>query len=309
MNFKSLFLIGFLILFCNNILAQNDSLKVNKKRVAIVSSSLCAALGGSYYYIQNSWWADKQTSFHFDDGADLTYALNVDKVGHFMGGLEAADIFSSSMKWAGMNEKKALWYGGLFGSGLQLAIEMKDAYAPYWGFSKWDLALGSTGAFWPVAQYYNDDLKAIKFKFSYYKRSNIYWDLDAQRGKQTNKYAWQDDYPNQTYWVTFDVNHFTESCYWPDWLNVAIGFGIDDSQYLPGWNEEIQFLDSSIPNAGTKTGGKNEWYVAFDYDIPKMLKKWDSPTGKKVKHWLNYIHFPAPTIRISPKLEFYPLFL
>ena len=93
MNFKSLFLIGFLILFCINILAQNDSLKVNKKRVAIVSSSLCAALGGSYYYIQNSWWADKQTSFHFDDGADLTYALIVDKVGHFMGGLEAADIF------------------------------------------------------------------------------------------------------------------------------------------------------------------------------------------------------------------------
>ena len=85
MNFKSLFLIGFLILFCNNILAQNDSLKVNKKRVAIVSSSLCAALGGSYYYIQNSWWAGQQTSFHFDDGADLTYALNVDKVRAFYG--------------------------------------------------------------------------------------------------------------------------------------------------------------------------------------------------------------------------------
>ena len=136
MNFKSLFLIGFLILFCNNILAQNDSLKVNKKRVAIVSSSLCAALGGSYYYIQNSWWADKQTSFHFDDGADLTYALNVDKVGHFMGGLEAADIFSSSMKWAGMNEKQALWYGGFFGSGLQLAIEMKDAGRPDISFGR-----------------------------------------------------------------------------------------------------------------------------------------------------------------------------
>ena len=212
-----------------------------------------------------------------------------------MGGLEAADIFSSSMKWAGMNEKQALWYGGFFGSGLQLAIEMKDAYAPYWGFSKWDLALGSTGAFWPVAQYYNDDLKAINFKFSYYKRSNIYWDLDKQREKQTNKYAWQDDYPNQTYWVTFDVNHFTESCCWPEWLNIAVGFGIDDTQYLDAY--------------GRKTGGQNEWYVAFDYDIPKMLKRWNSPTGTKVKHWLNYFHLPAPTIRISPKLELYPLFL
>ena len=295
MNFKSLFLVGFLLLLSQDIFSQKDTSKVNKKRVFIVGSSLGATLGASYWYIQNSWWSEKQIPFHFDNGADLTYALNVDKVGHFMGGLEAADIFSSSMKWAGMNEKQSLWYGAAFGSGLQLAIEMKDAYAPYWGFSKWDLALGSTGALWPVAQYYNDDLKAINFKFSYYKRSNIYWDLDKQRGKETNKYAWQDDYPNQTYWITFDVNHFTESCCWPDWLNVAVGFGIDDSQYL----------DENF----TKTGGENEWYIAFDYDIPKMLKKWDSPTGKKVKHWLNYIHLPAPTIRISPKLEFYPLFL
>ncbi len=295
MKFKSLFLVVLSALFCQEILAQIDTIKVNKKRVLIAGSSLGAALGGSYWYIQNSWWSEKQTEFHFDNGVDLTYALNVDKVGHFMGGLEAADVFSSSMKWAGMNEKQSLWYGAAFGSGLQLAIEMKDAYAPYWGFSKWDLALGSAGAIWPVAQYYNDDLKAINFKFSYYKQSDIYWELDRQRGKEINKYAWQDDYPNQTYWMTFDVNHFTETCCWPEWLNVAIGFGLDDTQYLDENN--------------TKTGGQNEWYIALDYDIPKMLKKWDSPTGKKVKHWVNYFHLPAPTIRISPKLEFYPLFL
>jgi hypothetical protein len=295
MKFKSLFLLVIFFVLSQNIFGQSDSLKVNKKRVFIVGSSLAGALGGSYLYVQNSWWSEKQEPFHFDDGADLTYALNVDKVGHFMGGLEAADVFSSSMKWAGMQEEQALWYGAAFGSGLQLAIEMKDAYAPYWGFSKWDLALGSAGSLFPVAQYYNDDLKAINFKFSYYKQSDIYWELDRQREKEPNKYAWQDDYPNQTYWLSVDVNHFTETCCWPDWLNLAIGFGLDDTQYL---NEN-----------NTKMGGNNEWYIALDYDIPKMLKKWNSPTGKKVKHWLNYIHLPAPTIRISPKLEFYPLFL
>ena len=295
MKFKSLFLLVIFFVSSQNIFGQSDSLKVNKKRVFIVGSSLAGALGGSYLYVQNSWWSEKQEPFHFDDGADLTYALNVDKVGHFMGGLEAADVFSSSMKWAGMQEEQALWYGAAFGSGLQLAIEMKDAYAPYWGFSKWDLALGSAGSLFPVAQYYNNDLKAINFKFSYYKQSDIYWELDRQRGKEPNKYAWQDDYPNQTYWLSVDVNHFTETCCWPDWLNLAIGFGLDDTQYL---NE-----------SNTKMGGNNEWYIALDYDIPKMLKKWNSPTGKKVKHWLNYIHLPAPTIRISPKLEFYPLFL
>jgi len=295
MKFKSLFLLVFIILSSQNVFPQNDSARVNKKRVFIIGSSLAVTLGASYWYLQNSWWVEKQTSFHFDNGADLTYALNVDKLGHFMGGLQSADVFSSSMQWAGMNEKKAIWYGATFGAGLQLAIEMKDAYAPYWGFSKWDLASGSIGALWHVAQYYNNNLKAINFKFSYYKHSDVYWELDEQRDKEINKYAWQDDYPNQTYWATFDVNHFIGICYWPDWLNVAVGFGLDDTQYLNKNN--------------TKMGGNNEWYIALDYDIPKMLKKWDSPIGKKIKHWLNYIHFPAPTIRISPKLEFYPLFL
>ena len=294
MKIKSLFF--FSLFFLNGVLASakqpfaNDSIK--KGKVILVSSSLGVALAGSYLYIENSWWNEKQRGFHFDNGNDKVYALNVDKVGHFIGGLQAADIFSSSMQWAGMGEKQSLWYGAAFGSGLQLAIEMKDAYAPYWGFSKWDLGLGSAGAFLPVAKYYSPKLKAFDVKLSYWKRHNTYWDLEKERGKSPHKYAWQDDYVNQTYWLSVDLNYFNENI--PDWLNVAIGFGLDETQYL------VQ---------GTKMGGNNEWYIALDYDIPKMLKKWKSPTAKKIKHWLNYFHFPAPTIRISPKVEFYPLFL
>jgi len=250
-------------------------------------------LGGSYLYIENSWWSEKQTAFHFDNGSDKVYALNVDKAGHFMGGLQAAEVFSESMRWAGMNKKQALWFGATFGSGLQLAIEMKDAYAPYWGFSTLDLTIGSAGAFLPIAKYYFPTLRTFDVKFSYWKQHNTYWDLENQRGKNPNKYAWQDDYVNQTYWLSVDLNHFNEKI--PEWLNIAIGFGLDETQYLNEHN--------------TKIGGENEWYIALDYDIPKMLKGWDSKIAKKIKHWLNYFHFPAPTIRISPKIEFYPLFL
>ena len=295
MKIKSLFLFFLFLLNVFFINAEqsldNDSIK--KERIILVSSSLAVALGGSYLYIENSWWNEKQQSFHFDDGSDKVYALNVDKAGHFFGGLQSADLFSSSMRWARMEEKQALWYGAFFGSSLQLAIEMKDAYAPYWGFSKWDLAIGSAGAFLPVAKYYSPKLRVFDVKLSYWKRHNTYWDLEKERGKSPHKFAWQDDYVNQTYWLSVDLNYFNENI--PDWLNVAIGFGLDETQYL---------------NANdTKMGGNNEWYIALDYDIPKVLKKWKSPTAKKVKHWLNYFHFPAPTIRISPKVEFSPLFL
>ena len=93
--------------------------------------------------------------------------------------------------------------------------------------------------------------------------------------------------------MSIDLNHFNEKL--PDWLNIAIGFGLDETQYLSPLNKKV--------------GGNNEWYIALDYDIPKILKRWNSATGKKVKYWFNYFHLPAPTIRISPKLEFYPLFL
>ena len=293
MKIKFLFLSFFLIGLSSEAkqTLKNDSIK--KGRIVIVSSSLVLALSGSYLYIENSWWSEKQTAFHFDNGSDKVYALNVDKAGHFIGGLQAAELFSQSMRWAGMNKKQALWFGATFGSGLQLAIEMKDAYAPYWGFSTLDLTIGSVGAFLPIAKYYSPTLRAFDVKLSYRKQHNTYWDLERQRGKTPNKYAWQDDYVNQTYWLSVDLNHFNEKI--PEWLNIAIGFGLDETQYL---NQNK-----------TKMGGNNEWYIALDYDIPKMLKRWNSPKAKKIKHWLNYFHFPAPTIRISPKTEFYPLFL
>ena len=291
---NSLIILNFSILQNSITFSSNDTTKINSNRIIIVSSSLALALSGSYYYIENSWWSEQQKNFHFDQGPDLVYALNVDKAGHFLGGLYAADIFSNSFEWAGLNSKRANLYGAFFASGIQLAIEIKDGYAPHWGFSKWDLILGSAGSFWPVMQDYSKDLKAINFKFSYYRHSNAYFDLEAQRGKQISLYNWQDDYPNQTYWITFDINHFVENCCWPDWLNLAVGFGIDETQYLDNL---------------TKAGGNNEWYIALDYDVPKILKNWKSPTAKKIKYWLNYFHLPSPTIRILPKLEFYPLYL
>lgn len=295
MKIKALFFATFLIFSIVSSGAKNplhaDSIR--KGRVVLVSSSLAIALGVSYYYVENAWWNQNQVAFHFDDGSDKVYALNVDKAGHFLGGLHAADLFTSSMLWAGMNEKKALWYGGVFGSALQLVIEVKDGYAPYWGFSKNDLMIGSLGAFLPIAKYYCPELKAFDVKFSYWKRHNTYWDLENQRGKTAHKYAWQDDYVNQTYWLSIDINRFYER--FPDWLNIGIGFGLDETQYLNTNN--------------TKIGGNNEWYIAFDYDLKKMFKKHNSPLAKKVKHWLNYFHFPSPTIRISPKVDFYPLFL
>ena len=71
----------------------------------------------------------------------------------------------------------------------------------------------------------------------------------------------------------------------------------------------VKPLHLTLNENNQKSGGKNEWYIALDYDIPKMFKKWNTPIAKKIKNWLNYIHFPAPTIMISPEIKFYPLYI
>lgn len=295
MNFRFLFFFIFSHFFSNSILSYNlDTNNVKKGRVVLVSSSMSLGLGASYIYVKNSWWNDDVRDFHFSKSNDFVYALNVDKAAHFLGGVASSEIFSRSFKWTGLNQERSIWYGALYGMSIQLAIELKDAYAPSWGFSRWDLAAGSIGSFWPVAQYYSESADAINFKFSYFKRSDISWDLNSQRDRD-NKFVWIDDYPNQTYWASFDLDHFIDTDIIPSWLDLAIGFGLDDTQYL----------DNSL----TKLGGNQEYYIALDYDIMEILKNWDTSFAKKFKHLFKYIKLPAPTIRIAPDLKVYPFFM
>ena len=91
-----------------------------------------------------------------------------------------------------------------------------------------------------------------------------------------------------------DLDHFIDSKGFPRWIDVAFGFGLDDTQYL---------------NGGTKMGGNQEYYLALDYDMKEILKKWTSPLAKKVKFFLKYVKLPAPTIRLAPDLKFYLFFL
>lgn len=288
---RTSFLIIFLFFYFFSF-GKIDSSFVKPARLAIVGVAGSSALAGSFLYLKNSWWSENSSQFHFDDGSDLRYALNIDKAGHFMGGLIVSDIFQKSLNWSGLPENKAYFYGAAMGSFVQAAIEMKDAYAPYWGFSLWDFGAGSVGALTPIFKRYWKPMQYVEFKISYFKKSNHYWELGTQQKPYAPPHpnAYHDDYINQTYWV----------CFFPlrdkgDYIGLAFGVGLDDTQYL------------DITN--TKRGGRNEFYIALDYDLIQLLNKFESPVAKKLKSWFKYIKLPAPTIRVSPSLEFYPFFM
>ncbi len=292
MKTKKLLIIIFFLIFFQLIFAQNQMQHLRKQKFTNSVIGVSVGLYLTYSHVDNIWWGDQKTKFTFDSGRDAVYALNVDKCGHFMGGLIFSDIVYSSMYNSGIDMLSSKWIGGFSGSILQLAIEIKDAYSPYWGFSKEDLVAGTFGSFWPIFQYYYDPLSAINFKFSYWNKSDHYQNLQAEMNKEINNSSWHDNYINQTYWITFNVKKGTNNEAFPDWLNIALGFSIDDSQYLDKYNR--------------KQGGKNELYLALDYNLFSFFKK--NPNTRFLK-WIDYFHFPAPAIRITPKFEWYPLFM
>ena len=45
--------------------SQVDTTKINPYRLGIVLASGASVFGGSYIYIQNSWWSDQAITFFF----------------------------------------------------------------------------------------------------------------------------------------------------------------------------------------------------------------------------------------------------
>ena len=297
--FKIRTFILFVFLICSFILkSQNikkiDNKKAKNNKTMILSSGVVLTMGIGYSILENVWWNEAPVDFHFDNGPDLRYAKNLDKAGHFLGGLLASEAMCSALLWNGVKKEKALVYGAFFGTGTQLLIEIKDGYAPYWGFSLYDLVSGSLGSLWPIAKENIKFCNLLDFKFSYFKYSNIYWDLEKQRMNFPSKYSWQDDYPNQTYWISLDLGELMSEKKWPDFLRIALGIGLDESQKILN---------------GKKIGGLNEFYISLDYDLKKIVSKWNNPYAKKIIRWLNHFKFPAPTIRLGPEFKFFPFFI
>jgi len=94
--------------------------------------------------------------------------------------------------------------------------------------------------------------------------------------------------------MTLDLDKLANNNLLPKWMDIAVGFGLDDTQYL---------------SSGTKMGGNQELYVALDYDTNQILKKWNTPLAKKIKFILKYYKLPAPTIQFFPKINFSPFFM
>ncbi len=269
----------------------------NRTRLYALAGTSAAVMAGTYYYLQTVWWKENQTQFKFDKDMDYRYAKNLDKAGHFLGGEVTAQLFKMGYKWAGVNQSKALLYAGITGTAIQAIIEVKDAYAPTYGFSIGDLAAGSAGSFFPYLQHKVPAFNAVHFKVSYFRHHNYYY--------EQFRYAQLiDDYMNQTYWVSVAVNDWLPKAskaekLWPDFLTLTFGWGVDETLnwYYKGVNIEQN-----------KGKGNFEYYASIDVDWRKIIKQ-NTTFKRALTYSLNLVKLPLPAVRFAPTFKGYTWFL
>lgn len=238
------------------------------------------------YALNDLWYKDyPRSSFHWYN--DNSNWLQMDKIGHattaYSVGLQGRDL----MLWAGVPEKKALWFGGLYGSFFLTTIEILDGFSEEWGASWGDLIANTSGTMLFIGQELLFKEQRVQMKYSFaptdYAKQNP--DLLGENFIQQSL----KDYNGQVYWLSFNINSFKKTTL-PDWLNFAIGYGADGM--LNGNSDEIN--------------AKREYYISLDVNLRKI--KTNSRFLDKTLKILSFIKVPLPAFKFSnEKIDFYPI--
>jgi hypothetical protein len=259
-----------------------DSSRLDGGRLAIVGGTVVAAVTAIHMYQHDAWWKGARSSFHVEE--DLTYARNIDKLGHFCGANATTFLLSRGLQWAHVPETQSLIWGAVGSTLFESYIEIEDGFSAYWGFDRVDFAADLLGAWYPVAQHFVPPLRNFNMRVSYLPKTE-----GSQGAIPGQTHTIFDDYEGQTFWLTLTMKNLLPDAvahYWPDFLCLSLGVAVRDN------NSVNRRLD---------------WFIAPDLDMTKIIPP-DTAFLKSLGEALNLLHFPMPAVRISPGVIWYGLY-
>ena len=258
---------------------------VDVQRLCIVTGITITTLGALYAAHIEPWWSGEKQGFRFKfDWLDNQW-LEIDKLGHFYSNIQLTRLSAASFRFAGVSERRSLWNGFLVSTAFFTSIELTDAGFADWGFSVPDFTANLLGALYPILQYELPALQRFNFKLSY--RPSRFYKNSSASGEagfiNYQPYTYPSgDYDGVRYWLSADINWLLPGRlqpYWPDWLNLAAGYG---ARNLPQANHAIK---------------ERDFYFALDFNTDYLPG--ESKLMRTIKHFLNAVHLPAPALRIS----------
>jgi len=260
--------------------------KLDKKRLRNVILSESAIYAAELVFLQFIWYKNhKTTPFHFYDDNDGW--LQIDKYGHAFGAYQETVKSYEAIRWAGVSNAKAAWYGGLTGFMLQSQLEIYDAFYEGYGFSVGDVAANALGSLLFIVQQTTLHDQPIKMKFSYqpsgYPRYNPFYLGENQLQ------SFFMDYNAHTYWLSFNMpGSSKEKSWWPAWLNVAVGYSANGM--LDEFKNPAFLRGQAVPDLPRY----RQYLLSLDIDLSKIKTR--SKFLKRVFNFINFLKVPAPTL-------------
>ena len=182
---------------------ENDS--INKKRLNTVIYTSAGLYVGAMSVLYLGWYKDESpTSFHFIN--DSKYWLQVDKVGHATTAYTISNYGFWTLRWSGVNNNRATWYGALMGFGAMTVIEILDGFSPEYGASWYDITANALGTGLFVSQQLLWEEQRFRLKFSYHPTD--YAQCNPSQLGSTTPERMLKDYNGHTYWLSANIHSF-----------------------------------------------------------------------------------------------------
>jgi VanZ family protein len=274
-----------------------DSLgqQLNKNRLAGLTAGFAIGYSAGLVGLYKAWYKyDDISSFHFHN--DLRYWNQLDKAGHVWASFHQSRLGVSALRWAGVEDRKAIIYGGLLGIVLQTPIEIFDGFSRTYGASVSDALANVAGSAFLVGQELAWGKVRIMPKFSFNR--SPYAPRRLEMFGESLPEQILKDYNGQSYWLAFDVSSFlpAESRY-PKWLGFSLGYGAGEMIYgNPSQNQAMGYQSY------------RRFFISPDINLQNIPSR--KKLVKAVFYALNAFRMPLPAVELNTKtgIIFHPFY-
>ncbi len=259
---------------------------INKKRLRSVVGTEVGTYVAGLSFLSFIWYKDHdRVPFHYYN--DAKGYLQMDKAGHAYSAYYESYNAYYSLRWAGLDKKRALLFGGPLGLIFQTPIEIFDGLYEGWGFSWPDMVANTAGSALFVIQEMAFDDQIAKLKFSY--SPSTYRGYHPHLG-ETHLQSFFMDYNAHTYWLSLNLRSIIALEGIPNWLNLAIGYSANGM--IKEFDNPSHYRGKPIPDFERY----RQWVLSLDIDFTKFHSK---------HRWLNTLYRHINLLKIPfPAIEF-----
>ena len=261
----------------------------HKGRVIGVSVTAGTLYTASMIGLYQLWYADyPKSSFHFFN--DCGQWLSMDKIGHTMASYWIGRIGYESLRWSGIERKKAIWYGGTWGLAYLTSVEIFDGFSEEWGASPCDMVANTLGTAIFIGEQLLWDDQRLTFKISFSPSDYASYRPDLLGENFIQQML--KDYNGQTYWLSGSIGSFLpESSKFPRWLGLSLGYSGEGM--LGARSNPPDYNGEPLPDFERYS----QYILSLDIDLTKIRTK--NETLRLLLNMVGFIKFPFPAVEFN----------